>query len=176
MKLSRDDFRRLKSYSKEEMEKWLQMYYNTTYNGLRKAFNNEYMNELDSSVQNFITAIAYTLHFSEEVHLQADELASFMNDLFVTVDLFRKGEYNPEDYKEQLRGDGIEIAEYDYDRLYREKDAPYKEKYDKLVEFLNKTTSKAKVVDEIKSLLEVREDDRERKTSERDITIDSERH
>ena len=82
-----------------------------------------------------------------------------MEVLFVSVELFRKGEYNPEDYREQLREDGIEIAKYDYDRLYREKDAPYKEKYDKLVEFLNNTTSKAKVIDEIKSLLEVKEDD-----------------
>ena len=35
--------------------------------------------------------------------------------------MFRKGEYNPDDYREQLKEDGIVIAEYDYDRLYREK-------------------------------------------------------
>ena len=57
--------------------------------------------------------------------------------------------------REQLKEDGIVIAEYDYDRLYREKDAPYKEKYDKLVKFLNETKSKAKVIDEIKSILGV---------------------
>ena len=130
------------------------------YNTLRKEFNDNYKDELDSSVQNFITAIAYTLHYNEDVSLQHDELNSFMEDLFVSVEMFRKGEYNPEDYREQLREDGIEIAKYDYDRLYREKDAPYKEKYNKLVEFLNKTTSKAKVIDEIKSLLEVKEDDK----------------
>lgn len=156
MKLSRDDFRKIKSFSKEEMERWLQIYYNNTYNGLRKAFNDEYKDELDSSVQNFITAIAYTLHFNEEVSLQHDELNSFMNDLFVSVEMFRKGEYNPEDYREQLRGDGIEIAKYDYDRLYREKDAPYKEKYDKLVKFLEETKSKAKIIDEIKAIMEVK--------------------
>lgn len=156
MKLSRDDFRKIKGFSKEEMERWLQIYYNNTYNGLRKAFNDEYKDELDSSVQNFITAIAYTLHFNEEVSLQHDELNSFMNDLFVSVEMFRKGEYNPEDYREQLRGDGIEIAKYDYDRLYREKDAPYKEKYDKLVKFLEETKSKAKIIDEIKAIMEVK--------------------
>lgn len=160
MKLSRDEYRRLKGYSKEEMERYLQLYYNSMYNALRKEFNDNYKDELDSSVQNFITAIAYTLHYNEDVSLQHDELNSFMEDLFVSVEMFRKGEYNPEDYREQLREDGIEIAKYDYDRLYREKDAPYKEKYDKLVEFLNKTTSKAKVIDEIKSLLEVKEDDK----------------
>lgn len=153
MKLSREEFRNLKSFSREQMEKWLQGYYNVTYNSLRKEFNEAYKDELDSSVQNFITAIAYTLHYNEDVHLQHDELNSFMEDLFISVEMFRKGEYRPEEYKEQLKEDGIVIADYDYDRLYREKDAPYKEKYEKLVEFLNKTKSKAKVIEEIKQLL-----------------------
>lgn len=156
MKLSRDEFRTLKGFSKDQLEKWLQGYYNITYNSLRKEFEDAYKDELDSSVQNFITAIAYTLHYSEDAHLQHDELNSFMEDLFVSVEMFRKGEYNPEEYREQLREDGIEIAKYDYDRLYREKDAPYKEKYNKLVEFLNNTKSKAKIVDEIKDLLEIK--------------------
>ena len=153
MKLSREEFRNLKSFSREQMEKWLQGYYNVTYNSLRKEFNDAYKDELDSSVQNFITAIAYTLHYNDDTNLQHDELNSFMEDLFVSVEMFRKGEYKPEEYKEQLKEDGIVIAEYDYDRLYREKDAPYKEKYEKLVEFLNNTKSKAKVIDEIKQLL-----------------------
>ena len=155
MKLSRDEFRTLKGFSKEQMENWLQGYYNVTYNSLRKEFESAYKDELDSSVQNFITAIAYTLHYNEDVHLQHDELNSFMEDLFVSVEMFRKGEYNPEEYREQLREDGIEIAKYDYDRLYREKDAPYKEKYDKLVEFINNTKSRAKIVDELKEILEM---------------------
>lgn len=161
MKLSREEFRNLKSFSREQMEKWLQGYYNVTYNSLRKEFNTAYKDELDSSVQNFITAIAYTLHYNEDVHLQHDELNSFMEDLFVSVEMFRKGEYNPEDYREQLREDGIEIAKYDYDRLYREKDAPYKDKYEQLVKFLNETKSKAKIVDDIKELLgiEVKKDE-----------------
>ena len=153
MKLSREEFRNLKSFSREQMERWLQGYYNVTYNSLRKEFNEAYKDELDSSVQNFITAIAYTLHYNEDVHLQHDELNSFMEDLFVSVEMFRKGEYRPEEYKEQLKEDGIVIADYDYDRLYREKDAPYKEKYEQLVKFLNETKSKAKIIDDIKELL-----------------------
>ena len=167
MKLSRDEFRSIKGMSKEQMERWLQRYYNVTYNSLRKEFEEAYKDELDSSIQNFITAIAYTLHYNEDVHLQHDELVSFMDDLFVSVEMFRKGEYNPDDYKEQLKEDGIEIAEYDYDRLYREKDAPYKEKYEELVKFLNETKSKAKIVEDIKILLGLggEDNDRERTTS-----------
>ena len=164
VKLNRDEYRTIKGMSKEQMEKWLQGYYNVIYNNLRKEFEDAYKDELDSSIQNFITAIAYTLHYNEEVHLQRDELVSFMDDLFVSVDMFRRGEYRPEEYEEQLKEDGIEIAKYDYDRLYREKDAPYKEKYEKLVKFLEETKSKAKVIDEIKELLnldmEVKKDDK----------------
>ena len=162
MKLNRDEYRTIKSMSKEQMEKWLYNRNITMYNALRKEFEDAYKDELDSSVQNFITAIAYTLHFNDDIHLQNDELASFMDDLFVSVDMFRKGEYRPEEYRDQLREDGIEIAKYDYDRLYREKDAPYKEKYEELVKFLNETKSKAKIVDDIKELLgmEVKEDDK----------------
>lgn len=159
IKLSRDEFRHLKSFSKEQMEKWLQGYYNITYNSLRKEFEEAYKDELDSSIQNFITAIAYTLHYNEEAHLQRDELVSFMDDLFVSVDMFRRGEYRPEEYEEQLKEDGIEIAKYDYDRLYREKDAPYKEKYEELVKFLSETKSKAKIIEDIKELLNIKKEE-----------------
>ena len=153
MKLNRDEYRTIKSMSKEQMEKWLYNRNVAMYNALREEFNDAYKDELDSSVQNFITAIAYTLHFNDDVHLQNDELAGFMDDLFVSVDMFRKGEYRPEEYEEQLREDGIEIAKYDYDRLYREKDAPYKEKYEELVKFIKETKSRAKIVDDLKLIL-----------------------
>ena len=155
MKLNRDEYRTIKGMSKEQMEKWLYNRNVAMYNSLRKEFNDAYKDELDSSVQNFITAIAYTLHFNDDTHLQNDELASFMDDLFVSVDMFRKGEYRPEEYRDQLREDGIEIAEYDYDRLYREKDAPYKEKYEELIKFIKETKSKAKIVDDLKLILGV---------------------
>lgn len=153
MKLSRDDYRKIKSLSKEEMERWLQNHQTLTYNALRKEFEANYKDEIDSSVQNFLIAIAYTLHFSDEVNLSHDELASFMTDLFTSVDMFRKGEYRPEDYAEDLDKEGVKFSNYDYDRLYREKDAPYKDMYDKLVTYMNATKSRAKIVDEIKSIL-----------------------
>lgn len=161
IKLNRDEYRTIKGMSKEQMEKWLYNRNIIMYNALRKEFENAYKDELDSSVQNFITAIAYTLHFNDDVHLQNDELAGFMDDLFVSVDMFRKGEYRPEEYEEQLREDGIEIAKYDYDRLYREKDAPYKEKYEELVKFIKETKSKAKIVEDIKNILDIKEENNE---------------
>ena len=71
-----------------------------------------------NSIQNFIAAIGYTLHFNEDLHLEKDELASFMDDLFVSVDLFRSGEYNPEDYTDQLKEDGIILSKYNYSKIF----------------------------------------------------------
>lgn len=141
--LSREDYRQIKSMSKEEMSKWLNYHNSMVSNRMRKEYNDAYLDELDSSIQNFITAIAYTLHFNEDVNLQHDEFISFMDDLFVSVEMFRKGEYNPEEYRDQLREDGIEIAKYDYDRLYREcrdnvkkQYLPYKERNEKAIKHI----------------------------------------
>lgn len=127
--MTRDEYRKIKSLSKDEMTKWLEYHNYMMNNNLRKQYEAAYKEEIDSSVQNFITAIAYTLHFNEDITLQKDELASFMDDLFVSVELFRKGEYNPEDYRTQLKEDGIEIAKYDYDRLYRQHTENIKKQY-----------------------------------------------
>ena len=124
--LSREDYRRIKNYSKEEMTKWLDYHESMLYNLLRKEFEKAYKDELDSSISNFLIAVWYTLHFNEEVHLQPEELGSFMKDLYVSVDFFRNGEYTPDDYKKELEEDGIQFEKFDYDKLYREKDGKYK--------------------------------------------------
>ena len=138
--LTRDEYRKIKSFSKDQMDKWLGYEKNMMYNTLRKEFNNAYKDELDSSIQNFLIAIAYTLHFNEDIHLEKDELASFMSDLFVSVDMFRNGEYKPEEYEQQLKEDGVSFEKYDYDKLYREQ----REKYDKQIKWYQDKLDKAR--------------------------------
>ena len=57
---------------------------------------------MEIAVDRFIVAIAYTAHFSEVAKMGRKRLPEFMEDLFVTVEMFRTGEYTPEDYKEEL--------------------------------------------------------------------------
>lgn len=134
--LSREDYRRIKSYSKEEMSRWLDYHEAMLYNILRKDFEKNYQDEIENSVSNFLIAIWYTLHFNEETHLTHDELHSFMEDLYITVDLFRKGEYKPEDYKEEMEKDGISFSPFDYDKLYREKEGKYQKANKDTIKFL----------------------------------------
>jgi len=130
-KLSRDEYRKIRTMSKETMEKWLSNRNATMYENLRKEFEHNYKEELQCSIDCFITAIAYSLHFSEETHFGQKRLSSFMEDMLVTVDMFRTGEYKPEEYEEELMKAGIKINSYDYDRIYKKK---LKEKEDKFDE------------------------------------------
>lgn len=120
-KLSRDEYRKIRSMSKEGMEKWLESRNVSIYNSLRKEFENKYQEELTCSIDCFITAIAYTLHFSEETHFGQKRLSSFIEDMLVTVDMFRTGEYKPEEYEEELKKAGIKINSYDYSRIYKQR-------------------------------------------------------
>ena len=51
--------------------------------------------------------VRYTLHFNEKTKFGQARIEDFMEDLVVTINNFENGEYNVEDYKEQLRKDGI---------------------------------------------------------------------
>lgn len=135
--LSREDYRRIKGYSRDEMEKWLDYHENMLYNLIRKEFEKQYQDEIENSVSNFLIAVWYTLHYNEEVHLSHDELASFMDDLYVSVDLFRKGEYKPDDYKQQMEEDGIKFTPCDYTKIYREKEGKYQKANQNAKEFIN---------------------------------------
>lgn len=160
MTLSRDDYRKIKGYSKAEMEKWIQIRENVMYQTLRKQFNNAYKEELDNSIQNFLFAIAYTLHWNEDVAIDSDKMASFMQDLFVTVDLFRTGDYKPEDYAEELKKDGVEFKPYDYDKIYREHVGMITEKHNKVSKVLVDLITKGEPsvdVNELQKVLEILE-------------------
>lgn len=158
--LSRDEYRKIKSYSKTDMERWLQLEQNVMYNTLRKQFDNAYREELDSGIQNFLFAIAYTLHFSEETSISREQMAGFMDDLFVTVDLFRTGDYKPDDYKKALEEDGVTFRNYDYDRIYRENIGPIKERNTSASKALTELilTGATEVnIDEVQKILDILE-------------------
>ena len=134
--LSREDYRRIKGYSKEEMTRWLDYHDNILYNLLRKEFENKYQEEIENSVSNFMIAVWYTLHYNEDVHLDHDELGSFMDDLYASVDMFRKGEYKPEEYKQQMEEDGIVFVPCDYSKIFREKEGKYQTINKNTIEFI----------------------------------------
>lgn len=73
-------------------------------------YENKYKEDLLHSIDIYIIAIMYTLHFNEKTNFGAARMRDFMEDLMSTIDNFTDGSYSPEEYKEILRKDGIEIV------------------------------------------------------------------
>lgn len=121
--VSREELRRLEKAAREKnkskLVSWMQQYENYIINLLRKEYDDAYHDEVISSVQNVLTAVAYTALYSEENYVDKDNIADYMSDLFATIDMYRTGEYKPADYKQALKEVGVDIDDYDYDRPYK---------------------------------------------------------
>ena len=74
---------------------------------LRTEYEKMFEQDLESSIDCFIIAIMYTLHFSEITKLGPKRLKAIMEDITATVDMFNTGEYSPEEYKKILEKEKI---------------------------------------------------------------------
>lgn len=130
--MNRDERRRLEKAVKDKnpnkLIEWSLQYENQVKEELRREYEKTYREEINDSVNNFLIAVLYTLHFSEETTIKNENIPEFMCDLYSTVDMFRTGEYKPEEYEEILNRDGVFLDKFDYCKLYKEK----LEKLDKL--------------------------------------------
>lgn len=142
--VNRNEIRRLQKAAREadtkHLREWMISYENRLNEIFRQDYNKSYEEEVQLAIENFLTAIAYTLHYSEETSFQKEKLTSFMEDLFVTVNMFRTGEYKPEDYKEDLEKNGVFIQVYNYWE-------PLKHKQQKLDELIQEYEDKLKELD-----------------------------
>ena len=66
-------------------------------------YEKEYHKILKESIDNFLLAITYTLHFNEKCKFGNERIADFMDDLMEVVNGFKTGEFSPEEYKEALK-------------------------------------------------------------------------
>lgn len=112
--LNRNELRRLEKAAREKDKRYLADWAKQYDNQIRLEYEKAYHEEIDHSINVFLTAVAYTAHFSEETKLGKKKLPEFMEDLFVSIDMFRTGEYKPEEYKEELEKNGIYQDMYDY--------------------------------------------------------------
>ncbi len=76
---------------------------------IAKYYEDYFKKELGNSIDNFILTIVYTLHFNESTNFGAKRIDGFMKDLLETIDMFRRGEAVPDDYREQLKKDKIYV-------------------------------------------------------------------
>ena len=107
--ITKEEIKRLKRALKDKNENkildWaLQFDYQ-----VEQKYEKMYKKELGNSIDNFILTIVYTLHFNESTNFGAKRIDGFMKDLLETIDMFRRGEAVPDDYREQLKKDKIYV-------------------------------------------------------------------
>lgn len=109
--INRNEIRRLQKAARDNNKiaifEWASQFENQIKQELEPQYENIYKEYLSTAIDNFMIAIAYTLVFSEEYKIDIDKVPKFLIDLLATVDMFRTGEYSPEDYKNQLADEGL---------------------------------------------------------------------
>ena len=153
--MDRNELRRLEKAAREKNKKylmeWASQWEDQIEASLRKEYEKVYQEEIKNSIDNFVIALAYTLVYSEEWNFDPKNLAGFLEDLFITVDLYRTGEYKPQDYKEDLAKHGVIIDSYDYSKVFKDRQS----KLDNLLQtYLNKLENLEKLENEYQNKLE----------------------
>lgn len=123
--LNKNEVRRLekaaRDKNKNKLAEWAGQFEARLMEQFTQVYEEEYRKEVQSTIDNFLIAIAYTLHFSEEFSLDNEHLPDFMNDLMVTVDMYRTGESTPTQYLEELKENGVFFDKFDYSKVYRDR-------------------------------------------------------
>ena len=108
-RLERAENKAYKKHSKEALYDWGIQFEETLIKKLNIEYEKKFKKDLAESIDNFVIAIVYVLHFSEKTKFGPKRLQEFMKDIESTVDMFTRNEYTPEEYKKILEDDNIFI-------------------------------------------------------------------
>ena len=104
---TKEEIRRLEKSARDKDKRKLWEWALQFENQIKKEYESVMEEDLGNSIDIMCLALAYTLSFNEKTKFGADRLTDFLDDFFVTVDMFSTGEYSPEDYAKQLEKKGI---------------------------------------------------------------------
>ena len=107
--INRDELRRLEKAARDKDKRKLADWAKQFEESMRNEYNMEFKKELDNMVDTFILTIVYTLRYNESTSFGNRRIKGFMDDLLATINNFNDGSYSPEEYREQLLKDGIQI-------------------------------------------------------------------
>lgn len=126
--VNREEIRRLEKAARDKDKRKLGEWAIQLEQQIRNDLEKDYKMDLADAIDNFMMAVGYTLHFSEETLFGQKRLVSFMEDLYSSIDMFRTGEYKPEEYEEELKKSGVIINSYDYGRVFKKYIEEYTER------------------------------------------------
>lgn len=101
--------RKLTIFQKQAIDGWAKEYEKTVISEYRREFEQEFEENLGKSINHYLIALAFTLHFGETTRFGNKRLSSVMRDLQETVELFSKKEYRAKDYLKMLKDDHIDM-------------------------------------------------------------------
>ena len=104
---TKEEIRRLEKAARNKDKRKLWEWAIQFENQIKQEYEKNYEEDLGNSIDIMCLALAYTLSFNEKTKFGVDRLTDFLDDFFVTVDMFSSGEYSPEDYAKQLEKKGI---------------------------------------------------------------------
>ena len=105
--LSREELRRLEKAARDKNKKKLAEWAKQFEDQIMFQYELRFKDELCEFIDILILTVVYTLHFNESTKFGGKRIDGFMNDLLETIDMFRRNEANPEDYREALKKDKI---------------------------------------------------------------------
>lgn len=111
--MDRAEIRRLQKAARDNnklaLAEWGTQFEDSIRRELEYKLNIKYENDLVEAIDNLIVAICFTGVFSESTAWTKDNINEYMSDLFASLDMFRRGEYNVDDYVKQLKEYGIDL-------------------------------------------------------------------
>lgn len=117
--MNKDEFNRLdrakqkadKKKSQQPLYDWAIQLEQQLSDKTKKFYDEKYNKNMRISIEWYLIAMMYVLHFNEKTKFGAKRLQYVMNDIQATAVLFGK-EYSADDYIQQLKDDGIELSEF----------------------------------------------------------------
>lgn len=107
--VNRNELRRLERAAREKDKKHLLEWAKQFEDQIRQDYEKAFEKSLANAIDDYVVAIAYALRFSEKTKFGEKRIKEFLDDVFISIDMFRTGEYDPEEYKQQLIDSGINI-------------------------------------------------------------------
>ena len=108
-RLERAEAKAFKRKSKQALYDWGLQFEKTMMDKLEVEYHKHYKEQVNTSINHFIIAIAYTLHFSEETNFDNTKINELLKDVKATVEMFGTKEYSPAEYLKELEKDDIKL-------------------------------------------------------------------
>ena len=96
-------------FQKQAIYQWGKEYEDTMKSELEREYKYDYQKYLSITLNHYIVAMAFVLHFGEKTKFGNKRLTEVLRDIEQTVDMFNTKEYSAKEYVKMLNDDGVKF-------------------------------------------------------------------